>query len=69
MHQIMNVPHPDLKKINPKIVKPLVTITNKMLEKDRNKRYQRAIHLATHLRELGKRIDAAALKKKVQGTT
>ncbi|PQP33939.1 serine/threonine protein kinase, partial [Desulfobacteraceae bacterium SEEP-SAG9] len=39
MHQIMNVTHPDLKKINPKIVKPLVTITNKMLEKDRNKRY------------------------------
>ena len=69
MHQIMNVPHPDLKKINPKIVKPLVTITNKMLEKDRNKRYHRAIHLTTHLRELGKRIDAVTLKKKVQGTT
>jgi CHASE2 domain-containing sensor protein/predicted Ser/Thr protein kinase len=69
MHQIMNVLHPDLKKINPQIVKPLVTITNKMLEKDRNKRYHRAIHLATHLRELGKRIDAVAVKKKAQGTT
>jgi serine/threonine-protein kinase len=63
----MNVSHPDLKKINPKIVKPLLTITNKMLEKDRNKRYLRAIHVATHLRELGKRIDAVATKKKAQG--
>jgi serine/threonine-protein kinase len=67
MHHIMNVSHPDLKKINPKIVKPLLTITNKMLEKDRNKRYLRAIHVATHLRELGKRIDAVATKKKAQG--
>jgi len=41
MHQIMNVPHPDPKKINPKIVKPLVTIIDKALEKDQGKRYQR----------------------------
>jgi len=63
MHQIMNVKHPDPKKINPKLVKPLVTIIDKSLEKDLDTRYQRAIHLATHLRELGKKIDAVAAKK------
>ncbi len=69
MHQIMNVKHPDPKKINPKIVKPLVTILDKALEKDLDKRYQRAIHVATHLRELGKKIDALAAKKAAESRT
>jgi len=69
MNQIMNVPNPDPRKANPKIVKPLVTIINKILEKDREKRYQRGSHLAGHLRKLGKRLDAAAAKKKAQATT
>jgi eukaryotic-like serine/threonine-protein kinase len=68
MHQIMTMPHPDPRKINPKIVKPLVTIMNKALEKDRDKRYQRGIQMANHLRELGRRMDALAAKKKTQGT-
>jgi serine/threonine-protein kinase len=66
MNQIMNVPHPDPKRINPKIVKPLVTIINKALEKDQNKRYQRASQVAAHLRELGKRIDDFIAKKKAE---
>jgi serine/threonine-protein kinase len=69
MNQIMNMPHPDPRKANPKIVKPLVTIINKMLEKDKTKRYQKGSHMAAHLRELGKRLDAAAAKKKLQATT
>lgn len=64
MHQIMNVRHPDPRKINPKLVKPLVAIIDKSLEKDRNKRYQRASHLAKHLRTLGERIDAIVAQKK-----
>jgi len=56
MHQVMNVPHPDPKKVNPKIVKPLVTIIDKALEKDREKRYQRASQMTAHLRELGKSL-------------
>jgi serine/threonine-protein kinase len=64
MNQIMNVPHPDPRKFNPKIVKPLVAIINKSLEKGRNKRYQKASQMSAHLRELGKRIDAALAKKK-----
>lgn len=64
MHKILNVPHPDPKKINPKIVTPLVSILNKTLEKDREKRYQKASQIASHLRELGKKIDAAIARRK-----
>ena len=64
MHQILNEPHPDPKKLNPKIVKPLVSIIDKTLVKDREKRYQRASQITAHLRELGKKIDAVMKKKK-----
>ncbi|MFP4308395.1 MAG: CHASE2 domain-containing serine/threonine-protein kinase [Desulfococcaceae bacterium] len=67
MHQIMNVRHPDPRKTNPKLVKPLVAIIDKALEKDREKRYQRASHLAKHLRTLGERIDAIVAQKKQAG--
>jgi serine/threonine-protein kinase len=68
MHQVMNMPHPNPREINPRIVKPLVTIVNKALEKDREKRYQRASQMAAHLRQLGKRIDAFIAKKKAEKT-
>ncbi len=64
MHQIMNTPHPNPRDLNPRVIKPLVSIIDKALEKDREKRYQRAIHMATHLRTLGKKIDAHAAQKK-----
>ncbi|HOV87178.1 MAG TPA: serine/threonine-protein kinase [Syntrophobacteraceae bacterium] len=64
MHQIMNVPHPDPRQYNPKIVKPLVDILNKSLEKDREKRYQRASQMASHLRQLGRKIDEMVQAKK-----
>ncbi|MGD8367915.1 MAG: serine/threonine-protein kinase [Desulfobacterales bacterium] len=66
MHQIMNTPHPDPRTYNPKIVKPLVFILNKALEKDRDKRYQKAAQMAAHLRELGSKLDAVLMKKKAQ---
>ena len=64
MNKIMNVPHPDPRKFNPKIVKPLVVVINNALVKDREKRYQKASKMSAHLREIGKRIDAALAKKK-----
>jgi serine/threonine-protein kinase len=68
MHQIMNTPHPNAREINPRVIKPIVTILDKALEKDREKRYQRAIHMAAHLRTLGRKIDAhTAQKKKAAG--
>ncbi len=66
MHQIMNVPHPDPRQFNPKIVKPLIFILNKALEKDREKRYQKAAQMAAHLRELGSKLDAVLMKRKAQ---
>ena len=66
MHQIMNTPHPDPRQFNPKIVKPLVFILNKALEKDRDKRYQKAGQMAAHLRELGSKLDALLAKKKAR---
>lgn len=64
MHQIMNVAHPDPRKRNPKLVKPLVAIIDKSLAKDRNKRYLKAGHMAKHLRALGMKIDAVIAQKK-----
>jgi serine/threonine-protein kinase len=64
MHKIMQEPHPNPRSLNPRIVKPLVTIINKALEKDRDKRYQRAISLSAHLKQTGKWIDDLIAKKK-----
>jgi len=64
MNTIMNVPHPDPRKIRPKIVKPLVMILNKALEKDREKRYQTGAQMCSHLRQTGKKIDAVLAKRK-----
>lgn len=63
MHQIINKPHPDAKKYNPKLSKAHATIINKALVKDRTKRYQQASEMAAHLRKLGERIDALMAKK------
>lgn len=67
MHQIMNVPHEDPRKHNPKIFKPMVAILNKALEKDKEKRYPKASMMAAHLRALGKKIDEAMAKKQNKG--
>ncbi len=66
MHQIMNIAHPDPRRFNPKIVKPLVFILNKALAKDRSQRYQKAGQMAAHLRQLGKKLDAVMTEKRVK---
>jgi CHASE2 domain-containing sensor protein/predicted Ser/Thr protein kinase len=58
MHQIMNVRHPDPRKLNPKLLKAHVTIIDKAMEKNLSKRYQRGMDMANHLRTLGRKIDA-----------
>ncbi len=64
MHQIMNVKHKNPRTINPKIYKPLVTIIDKALQKERDKRYQHAMQMANHLRTLDKKVDAAIAHRK-----
>jgi serine/threonine-protein kinase len=68
MHHIMNVPHPNPKTINPKIITPLVTVIDKCLEKDRNKRYQRAASIHDHLREIRKMINTVIAKSRTKRT-
>ncbi|MEN8244333.1 MAG: serine/threonine-protein kinase [Thermodesulfobacteriota bacterium] len=64
MNKIMNVPHQDPRKINPKIVKPLALILDKALAKDREKRYQKSAQMCTHLRQTGKKIDQVMAARK-----
>ncbi|OQY58827.1 MAG: serine/threonine protein kinase [Desulfobacteraceae bacterium 4572_88] len=64
LHQILNVRHPDPRKLNPRLLKPHVAIIDKSMEKDRKKRYQKASHMASHLRMLGKKIDDALKNKR-----
>ncbi len=64
MHKIMNEPHPDPRKFNPAIVKPVITVLNNALIKDREKRYQKASLMCAHLRQIGTRIDALKARKK-----
>ncbi len=67
MHQIMTVPHPNPKDINPKIITPLVNIIDKALEKDRDLRYQRASKMCKHLREVHKKMGEAMARKAASG--
>lgn len=64
MHKIMNEPHPDPRKLNPGIVKPVVTVLNNALIKDREKRYQKASLMCAHLRQIGERMDVLKARKK-----
>lgn len=69
MNKILNVPHEDPRKYNPKVYKPLVTILDKALAKNKEQRYRKAATMAAHLRELGRRVDALAAKKKAKTST
>jgi len=64
MNKIMNDPHPDPRKFNPKMVKPVIAVLNNALIKNRDKRYQKASLMCTHLRQIGKRIDTMMAQKK-----
>ena len=66
MHQIMKVRHPNPKSINPKIITPLVSIIDKALEKDRDKRFQNASHFRDLLREIRSLVNTVIAKKKFQ---
>ena len=64
MNKIMNVPHPDPRKIDPKIVKPLVMILDRALAKQKEKRYQKSAQMCAHLRQTGKKIDQVMAARK-----
>lgn len=64
MNHIVNMQHPDPRKINPKIIHPIVTVINKALEKDRKLRYQTAGHMASNLKEIVIKINEVVARKK-----
>jgi serine/threonine-protein kinase len=64
MHQIMHVPHPNPKTLNPRILSPFATVIDKALEKDREKRYPDAGRMKRHLSEIRRSIDAVIARKK-----
>ena len=66
MHQIMNEPHPDPRKYNPRVVKYLVVIIGKALQKDREKRYQRASQMAADLRKVAQWMESVMAKKQAE---
>jgi serine/threonine-protein kinase len=68
MHHIMHVPHPNPKTINPKILTPLVTVIDKALEKDRDKRYQKAAIMRDHLREIYQKVQDIISKSRRERT-
>ncbi|THB62916.1 MAG: CHASE2 domain-containing protein [Desulfovibrio sp.] len=66
MHQIMNEPHPDPRTYNPQIVKYLVIIINKSLQKQRGQRYQHATQMASDLRKVAQWLEGMLAKQQQQ---
>ena len=66
MHNISKTPPTPPQQYNPKIPKACVTILDKALEKDVNKRYQKVSTLGQHLTIIGQRIDELMTQKRKQ---
>ncbi len=64
MYMIAKERHPSLKAINPRVPVVVEKIVDKALEKEAAKRYQRAGHMAHHLRTVIKKIDEISDRKK-----
>ncbi|MBL0715737.1 MAG: serine/threonine protein kinase, partial [Desulfosarcina sp.] len=63
MNQIMNFPHPNPRAINPRVITAIIPIVDKALEKERNRRYQRAGQMAADLIKLDQRIESYLERK------
>ncbi len=69
MNQIMNFPHPNPRAINPRVMPAIIPIVDKALEKQAERRYPRAGHMATDLVNLDQRIAAYLERKSVAEPT
>ncbi len=63
MNQIMNFPHPNPRAINPRVMPAIIPIVDKALEKQADRRYPRAGHMAADLVSLDLRIEAYLERK------
>jgi eukaryotic-like serine/threonine-protein kinase len=64
VYMIAKEMHPSLKTLNPMVQGMVKKILDKALEKEDKKRYQRAGHMAVHLRMVIKKIEEISDKKK-----
>ncbi len=63
MNQIMNFPHPNPRAINPRVMPAIIPIVDKALEKQPDRRYAKAGHMAADLLNLSLRIDKYLKRK------
>jgi len=63
-YQITQARHPSPREINPNVIKPVEQIMDRALEKNPDKRFERAREFARYLRALGEKIDK--IKAKIQ---
>jgi len=66
MYQIAKEPHVSPRTINPKIPPVVEKILNRALEKNVDKRYQKAAQMVDHLRQVIARIDEMTEKKRLR---
>ncbi len=64
MYMIAKERHPSVKNLNPRVPGVVEKIVDKALEKEAVKRYQRAGHMAIHLRTVIKKIEELSDRKK-----
>lgn len=64
MYMIAKEKHPSVKAVNMRVHGVVEKIVDKALEKDAAKRYQKAGHMALHLRTVIKKIDETSDRKK-----
>jgi serine/threonine-protein kinase len=67
MYKISKEAHPSPRAVNPKIPSVVEKIINRSLEKDLDKRYQRAGQMAAHLRQVVAKIDEIQAKREKEG--
>ena len=66
MYKISREGHPSARSINPRVPQVVEKIIDRALAKEKEKRYQRAGHMAEHLRQVVARIDEVMAKKEMQ---
>lgn len=67
MYQVARVKHPSIKTINPKTPSVVEKIIDKALEKDPEKRYQKAGQMAEHIKMVLRKIEEIQTKRHPEG--
>jgi len=66
-YKITQEKHPEVRKLNPKVIKPFEQILDKALAKNPDHRFQKASNFAKYLRILANKIDTLRVQKNKEG--